>query len=360
MVELNHKRIVVTFLMHLGDVLLTTPFLNVLRKAAPDSHITYVVDEKLKDVIEYNPNIDAVITVDKKGRHNSIKGLCEIAKKICEEKPDVVINLHPNERTSFLAWRIGAPITVGFSHFLFRPFMTKVTPLDRRHLHVAKMYVDVLTQLGVKNIEDNGLEMELSPEWNTAADDFYKAHGVLPADSIIGFNIGSAVPQKRWPAERFAQVADYFAEKGYKIIFFGGPMDIDMVQEAVRHMKHVPIIGTGEFSLGVLAAAMKRCMVIITNDSGPMHIAVSQKVPVVTLYGPSNPKFYGPYTDTAIILESMDVYEEGKSMKKIIKEGKYVGLSVIPTETVIQGVETLLAKGKNNEQLDTVGIEREQ
>ena len=99
--ELNHKRIVVTFLMHLGDVILTTPFLQVLRKAAPDSHITYVMDQKLGDVMKYNPYIDDLILVDKKGRHNSISGLNEVAKAIKEKgQPDIVINLHPNERTS--------------------------------------------------------------------------------------------------------------------------------------------------------------------------------------------------------------------------------------------------------------------
>ena len=66
--ELDYKRIVVTFLMHLGDVILTTPFLEVLRKAAPHSHITYVIDEKLQQVMQYNPNIDELIVVDKKGR----------------------------------------------------------------------------------------------------------------------------------------------------------------------------------------------------------------------------------------------------------------------------------------------------
>ena len=69
--ELDYKRIVVTFLMHLGDVILTTPFLEVLRKAAPHSHITYVIDEKLQQVMQYNPNIDELIVVDKKGRHNN-------------------------------------------------------------------------------------------------------------------------------------------------------------------------------------------------------------------------------------------------------------------------------------------------
>ena len=143
--ELDYKRIVVTFLMHLGDVVLTTPFLEVLRKAAPHSHITYVIDEKLQDVMKYNPYIDDLITVDKKGRHNSIKGLNEIARRINEQgRPDIVINLHPNERTSYLAWKINGKVTTGMSHFLFRPFMTQYTRRDRKTRHAAYMYINVL------------------------------------------------------------------------------------------------------------------------------------------------------------------------------------------------------------------------
>ena len=109
-------------------------------------------------------------------------------------------------------------------------------------------------------------------------------------------------------------------------------------------MKYPPVIATGRFSLGELAAAVRRCSLFITNDSGPMHVAVSQKVPVVALYGPSNPMFYGPYTDKAIVLESTDHYEIGKSMKKIIKEGKYQGISVISAAQVIEAAEELLQR----------------
>ena len=172
--ELNHKRIVVTFLMHLGDVILTTPFLEVLRKAAPDSHITYVMDEKLQDVMKYNPYIDDLILVDKKGRHNSIAGLNQVAKEInAKGQPDILINLHPNERTSYLAWRVGAKVTTGMSHFLFRPFMTKYTRLDRKTRHAADMYINILEQLGVTDTDNHGLHISTCPAWEEAAKVFY-------------------------------------------------------------------------------------------------------------------------------------------------------------------------------------------
>ena len=80
-----------------------------------------------------------------------------------------------------------------------------------------------------------------------------------------------------------------------------------------------------------------------------MHVAVSQHVPLVALYGPSNPKFYGPYTQNCVVLESMEEYEEGKSMKQIIKEGNYKGVSVISTEAVIEAAQSLLVEPGSEE-----------
>ena len=80
--ELENKKIIVTFLMHLGDLILTTPFLHALRKAAPHSHITYLVDDKLKEIVEHNPNIDEVWTIDKKGKDDNLKALLATAGRI--------------------------------------------------------------------------------------------------------------------------------------------------------------------------------------------------------------------------------------------------------------------------------------
>ncbi|WP_301859052.1 glycosyltransferase family 9 protein [uncultured Megasphaera sp.] len=344
MINLRHKRIIVTFLMHLGDLVLITPFLQVLRRHAQGSDITLVVDEKVADVVRYNPNVDHVVTVDKKGKDNSIGALWHIGRKLHQNHYDVLINLHPNERTSFLATVIQAREFLGMSHFLFRPFMDRYTRLDRIHLHAADMYMNVLEQLGIDDYRNDGLQLFTCPAWDKRAHDFYADQGVTKDRRLIGFNIGSAVPQKRWPPQRFAAVADYFAGQGYGCVFFGGSMDKAMVQEAASFMESRPIVATGKFSIGELAAAIRRCSLFITNDSGPMHIAVSQGVPVVALYGPSNPKLYGPYTDKAIVLESTDHYELGKSMKKIIKEGHYKGISVIPMQQVIDAGEELLRR----------------
>ena len=299
--ELNHKKILVTFLMHLGDLTLTTPFIHALRQAAPDSHISMLVDEKLKDVVLHNPYLDEVLTIDKKGRDNSILALCACAHKLSEMHFDILINLHPNERCSFVCALTKAGQRVGTSHSLFKPLWDVFTPLDRSK-HAADMYLDVLKQLGVAEPKHLGLEIFPGPEATAAANTFWQEQGVEVIDQLIGFNIGSAVETKRWAPERFAQVADTLAGRGFKIVFFGGSMDEEMVAEATGFMHSKPILATGRFTIGQLAAAMRRCALIITNDSGPMHVAISQKVPIVAMYGPSHPDLYGPYTDLATIV----------------------------------------------------------
>ena len=344
MLELNKKRIIVTFLMHLGDLTLTTPFLHVLRKAAPDAHIAYLVDEKLKDVVLHNPNIDEVLTIDKKGKDNNIKALCKAANMISEKKFDILINLHPNERCSFIDFWAKVPVKVGFSHFLFRPFLTKVTRLNRK-MHAADMYIDVLAQLGVQDLTNNGLEIFPGDDDKMIANDFWQEQQVANEDKLVGFNIGSAVKTKRWAPERFAQVADALAAKGYKTVFFGGSMDEKMVKEATSLMKTTPIIATGRFSIGQLAAAMQRCKLIITNDSGPMHVAISQKVPIVAMYGPSSPELYGPYTKDATLVTAMPPCTGcAKGMKHECADMQC--MTRLTVEQVIKAAENWL---KNNE-----------
>lgn len=300
-VELDGKKILVTFLMHLGDLTLTTPFIHALRKAAPTAHITFLADEKLKDVVLHNPYLDEVITIDKKGRDNSLLALAACARRLSKMDFDVLINLHPNERCSFICALTKTKLRAGTTHTLFKPLWDVFTPLNRK-IHAADMYLDVLTQLGVPKLEHNGLEIFPSEEHMQHAEEFWREHGVFGSDRLVGFNIGSAVVTKRWAPERFAKVADILAGKGYKPVFFGGTMDEEMVQEAVGYMKTIPVVATGSFTIGGLAAAMRRCSLIITNDSGPMHVAISQKVPIVAMYGPSSPKLYGPYTEDALIV----------------------------------------------------------
>ena len=346
-VELNGKKILVTFLMHLGDLTLTTPFIHALRKAAPDAHITFLADEKLKDVVLHNPYLDEVITIDKKGRDNSLLALMACARRLSKLNFDVLINLHPNERCSFICAMTKAKLRAGTTHTMFKPLWGVFTPLNRK-IHAADMYLDVLTQLGVEKLEHNGLEIFPSEEHFAQAEEFWRDHGVFGSDKLIGFNIGSAVVTKRWAPERFAKVADTLAAKGYKPVFFGGTMDEEMVQEAISYMQTTPVVATGSFTIGGLAAAMRRCSLIITNDSGPMHVAISHKVPIVAMYGPSSPKLYGPYTEAATIVTAVPPCPGcADGMKHKCSDMQC--MTRLMVEQVVEAAEKMLAKYSGEE-----------
>lgn len=337
------NNILVTYLMHLGDLVLTTPFLHVLRKNAPQAKITYLVDEKLADVVCYNPNIDELITIDKKGRDKSVLALWRYAKKMRHNNYDLLINIHPNERTSFLCSCSGAKQKVGAVHKLFTPFFDQVLVLNKK-IHAADMYLDILRQLGASDLTHNGLEIYNCSADEKFVDNFLVQENIQVSDKIISFNIGSAVLTKRWSSKRFAQVADYFAQKDYQIIFLGGKMDLPLVKEAVNFMKTKPVLATGKLSLGQLAALMKKMSLVITNDSGPMHVAISQKIPVVAMYGPSSPKLYGPYTELAEIVRSEPPCEDcGDVMKHTCP--KMDCMKNLSVEQVIIASERMLLKG---------------
>ena len=341
-VALNGKRILVTFLMHLGDLTLTTPFIHALRKAAPDAHITFLADEKLKDVVLHNPYLDEVITIDKKGRDNSLLALAACARRLSKMDFDVLINLHPNERCSFICAMTKVKQRCGTTHTMFKPVWDVFTPLNRR-IHAADMYLDVLTQLGVTKLEHNGLEIFPSEEHMAHAEEFWRDHGVFGSDKLVGFNIGSAVVTKRWAPERFAQVADALAAKGYKPVFFGGTMDEEMVQEAVSYMKTTPVVATGNFTIGGLAAAMRRCSLIRPHSRGKRKRDISQKVPIVAMYGPSRKKPYGPYTEDATIVTAVPPCPGcADGMKHKCSDMQC--MTRLTVEQVVQAAEEMLAK----------------
>lgn len=295
------KTILVTFLMQLGDLVLTTPFLSVLRKSAPDAKITYLIDEKWYDIVSCNPDIDEVLTIDRKGRDNSFTALWRYTSILKEHNFDYLININASERCSFLAAFSGAKYKTGITHSLFSLKFDRVLQLNRI-LHTADMYVDVLQQLGADDLSNEGLKIIPPQRCIEEAERFFAG---MAGDRLIGFNIGSASATKKWMPERFAQVADHVANKGFIPVFFGSGAERPDVEETVGKMKNKAVIATGEFSIGELTAAIRKMKLFVTNDSGPMHIAVSQKVPIVALYGPSKPELYGPYTKDAIIVKAV-------------------------------------------------------
>ncbi|WP_456299290.1 lipopolysaccharide heptosyltransferase II [Methylomusa anaerophila] len=305
-----YAKILVINLMHIGDLLLVTPVLRTLRTNYPQAHIALLADAKLADLVKYNQNINELIAIDKKGYHNKLGNYLRAVQDIRRQKFDLVINLHANERASFIAAFSGAKKIVGYSTFGLGWLFHRMMKNRKAVKHQVESHFDVLKEfVGIDRTDDRGIEMWLdAAAENAAAKIWQEAFGSQQLARIVGLNIGASWPTKRWRNEYYAELADRLLDMGYGIAYFGGPMDVELVEETIGLMrnKNHPLVKvfTGKVSLQVLAALLKKCAVLVTNDSGPMHVAVAMDVPLVTMFGSSPvPGFY-PYNNISILIKT--------------------------------------------------------
>jgi heptosyltransferase II len=362
----TYRKILVINLLHIGDLLLATPALRTLRTNFPGAHITLLADAKIDDLVKFNQNIDELISVDKKGYHNKLGNFIRLIGSIRKQHYDLVINFHPNERASALAAFSGGKKIVGYASQGFGIFFNHLihnTNFDFAYknrpdvVHQAKEHLNTLkTTLGITQLDDRGLEMWLDEAtiqkaqmmWNDA----FLANGLQPNQiphMIVGFNTGASWPTKRWTPSGFAAVADALVQDGFGVVFFGGPMDVENVKEIKNMMAngHHPAVieFTGKIRLMELAALMKQCSVVLTNDSGPMHVAIANQVPVVAIFGSSNEVGFGPYNGDNITLTMPEI--TCRPCGKHLCPTGHECMSAITHEKVLKTIEdTMLVQGE--------------
>ena len=343
----TYTNILVINLMHIGDLMLVTPVLRTLRANYPAARLTLLADKKLADLVAYNPHLDECLFLDKKGGDNHPLAFLKFILRVRKKRFDLVINLHRNERASAIAAFSGAKRIVGYAKPGFSLFFDEVLPNKKAVMHQIHSHFEVLTKAaGVTQIDDGGLEMVLPPGAEEEATRLWEAH-FSPSDRVIAFNIGASWETKRWLDSYFAACADAFIRRGYKVAFFGGSMDTALVDDCVAQMTErgggAVVLFTGQVSLGVLAALLRRCVLFLTTDSGPMHVGVAMGVPIVTMFGASPvPGFY-PYDAKDVLIKTPEPCHPC-GIHRCPKEGAdHMGcMKHIPPAVVMQYADELL------------------
>ena len=300
----RYQNILVISLMHLGDLMLVTPALHALRCNHPTARITLLADRKLADIVQENRNIDECLLIDKKGKDDGVLGILRFARRLRRKQYDLVVNLHRNERASALAALSGGTYIVGYAKPGFSLLFDHISPDQHMIMHEVHSHYAALRAAGaIGETHEAGLQMWLPPAAEEAAGRLWSAH-FHAEDKVIALNIGASWRTKRWEGAYFAAVADAYLARGYHIAVLGGPMDVGIVDACRAQMcekdhAHLHIF-TGQVSLGVLAGLLRRCILFITTDSGPMHVGVAMNVPVLCMFGASPiPGFY-PYDGRSI------------------------------------------------------------
>jgi lipopolysaccharide heptosyltransferase II len=290
---------------HIGDVLFTTPALRALRAAAPDAHLTYMVGPWAYEIAKNNPYLNEVITCPFPGftRRPKIHFLqpyillWRCARSLQSKSFDTALILRFDHWWgAMLACWASIPHRIGYALPEMKPFLTRAIPyVSGRHEVEQNMHL-IMATLGDDTGEPGPLEFKTESEEVKSA--LNHLAGKDGDQRFLCLHPGTGAPVKLWRTESFAQVADTLAKRyGLQIIISGSAGERSLAEDIAGHMESDPIVIAGQTSLGELAAIMGRCELVIGVDSGPLHLAVSQGVPTVHLFGPVDHRNFGPWGD---------------------------------------------------------------
>lgn len=318
-VNFNPQNILVIDFGQLGDVVLSLPALRAIREHFPQAKITLVVGKPGAEVVELSGYANRTMVVDRVALRDgsklvSIGRILKLVKKVRQEKFDFVIDLHSLSETNLLGFLSGAPKRL----YSRRPgrsldFLANFNPpppveKDHRARHLIDRYLDVLAPLGVANAER-------LPRLRTRAGDLATIDKLLKKEKaetgspLIGLFPGAGHPSRRWPLERFAELAEFLHRNdGVRPIVFAGPEERPLVAQMKSLFPRSAII-FDRLTIPQLAAAQARLAVLVSNDTGPMHIAAAVGTPVVLLLDRRAPESYIPLGDQHRVIYSATIPE---------------------------------------------------
>ena len=289
------KRILIVNVNWRGDVLFSTPFIRAIREKFPDSFIASLLLPRCAPILENNPNLNEIIIFDEKGKHKGLLGKLRLIRLLRSKEFDTAYLLHRSFTRTLICYLAGIPQRIGYYTRKRAALLTKSIPQPIEQLHKVEYFLNIARAQGVE-AENKDYEFFPSRQDQAYIEKLFQENGLKDDDFLAVINPGGNWDLKRWPKENFACVADrLIKEYRAKVIVTGAKEDVALAHDIAALMERRPIIFCGKTTLGQLAALMGKVSLVISNDSGPMHIALSQKVPVICLFGPTSPRITGPY-----------------------------------------------------------------
>lgn len=344
--NMNFKNILIIRTDRIGDVVLTTPAIKALRDAFPQARITILVSPATKDLVEGNELLDEVLMDDRHGEHRGMAGYWRLVCLIKRRKFDLVINYHTKKRTNLLCFLAGIPVRAGYKNNKFG-FLLNRPVKDERHLgnkHEAQYCLDILREFGIE-ARDTTLFLPVKKDALIWADRLRLKHGLTADDRIIAVHCGASDPARQWPPANFAQVINALRSRyAGKIILVGAPREKQASQEVAALCGGGVVDVTGETTVAQLTALLSQCSLLISNDSGPVHIAAGVDTPVVSIFTRNqpgiNPERWRPLGERSKVVSVSPAQSEGISFQKAgFQDPRYMNL--ISPGAVLEAVDAL-------------------
>ncbi|MBF0490791.1 MAG: glycosyltransferase family 9 protein, partial [Candidatus Omnitrophica bacterium] len=267
----------------IGDVILTTPAIKAIRKAYPMAHISILVTPATKDLVEGSPYLNEVLVDDRLGSHKGVLGILHLARDIRRRNFDAVFIFHTKRRYNLACFLAGIPTRIGYKNNKFGMLLTHpvkdVRPLGEKH--EAQYCLDILQKVGIQS-SDLDFYIPINKEADVWATQWLSSNGVNEGE-IIAIHAGSSDPAKCWSTENFAQLINSLEHRyHFKMVLIGSPDTRERSGQILHLSRSKPLDLTGQTSLAQTTSLLRRCRVLISNDSGPVHIGSAVGIYVVS------------------------------------------------------------------------------
>jgi len=293
----NIKRLLIRSTNWIGDAVMTTPAIRGIRKNFPDAEISILAKPWVAPVFESSPYIDNILIYDDAGKHKGLSGKLCLARELREYRFDAAILLQNAIEAALVAFFAGIPCRIGYNTDVRGFLLTHSVPCTPqiKKIHQTGYYLGILQGVGLKT-DGLSLDLVVAEKYQERAVEILSQYGISRKDRLVGINPSATFgPAKQWFPKRYAGLADRIKEVfGARIIIFGGPGDRELGREISQMMQHKPIDLSGKTDLQEAIALINRCNLFITNDSGLMHVATALDIPLIAIFGSTNPITTGP------------------------------------------------------------------
>ncbi|MFA5260529.1 MAG: lipopolysaccharide heptosyltransferase II [Candidatus Omnitrophota bacterium] len=288
------KKILVVNVNWVGDTVFATPVFKAIKARWPDAFLACLAVPRVKAVLESCPHLDEVIIYDERGRHRSLWGKISIAWTLWRRHFDVAFLLHRSWTRALLIFLAGIKERVGYDVKNRGWLLTHRVPECPGLPHRSDYYLYVVEHYGIP-VCDRTCELLVDPEAQRQVSDLLSRQQVAAEDRVIVVNVGGNWDLKKWPAGHFVELVNRLTQEcPARIVIPGAPKDADTARDISRRSGGKAVVLAGETNLKQLIALMKRASLVVSADSGPMHIASAVGTPGIAIFGPTRPELTGP------------------------------------------------------------------
>jgi len=288
----NFKILIIKF-SSLGDVILSTAAIKAIRKKFLTNHqVSLLVGNESKEILLACPYIDELIVTDLKNKDKGFKGLLKLASLIRKKNFDIIIDLQNNRISHMLSYLSMSSNRYGYDNKKYSFFLNhRIKDTDKEVDPVTHQF-RILKMLGIE-LADSHLELWPTAEDKKYVEDFLNSQWLSPQHKIVGLNLNASArwTSKSWPLANVAKLCEELARKDIRVLVTGTQEDAQQVNILSSMLKNAKIINAcGKTTINQLACLIKKCNVYVSADSAPLHVALSMGVPLIALFGPTDPR----------------------------------------------------------------------